>query len=204
MPLSKGAAKGRAKESIHFVNARPTSENEKLRIQRLVRAHVGKWISDQTKDRSLAGESSDSNSNREESRDPASQILEIDIDETLFPSSSSPSAGSSRESPESSISRSLSLSVRSARSASYVPLPPIASSHTYEPLEDDADGRCESNPRQLVVDSAHRETTCSPGQENGSLAGYAIKGMGNNVFDPFHTYPSHYTPEAVNACERYC
>ncbi|GFG20819.1 hypothetical protein IFM61606_00811 [Aspergillus udagawae] len=204
MPLSKGAAKGRAKESIHFVNARPTSENEKLRIQRLVRAHVGKWISDQTKDRSSAGESSDSNSNREESRDPASQILEIDIDETLFPSSSSPSAGSSRESPESSISRSLSLSVRSARSASYVPLPPIASSHTYEPLEDDADGRCESNPRQLVVDSAHRESTCSPGQENGSLAGYAIKGMGSNVFDPFHTYPSHYTPEAVNACERYC
>ncbi|GFF44365.1 hypothetical protein IFM51744_05791 [Aspergillus udagawae] len=203
MPLSKGAAKGRAKESIHFVNARPTSENEKLRIQRLVRAHVGKWISDQTKDRSSAGESSDSNSNREESRDPASQILEIDIDETLFPSSSSPSAGSSRESPESSISRSLSLSVRSARSASYVPRPPIASSHTYEPLEDDADGRCESNPRQLV-DSAHRESTCSPGQENGSLAGYAIKGMGNNVFDPFHTYPSHYTPEAVNACERYC
>ncbi|KAM0091583.1 hypothetical protein ACP6JD_005087 [Aspergillus fumigatus] len=138
MPLTKGA-RGRTKEPIHFVNARPTSENEKLRIQRLVRAHVGKWISDQTKDRSSAGESSDSNSNREETCDPASQIFEIDTEETLFPSSSSPSAGSSRESPESTISRSLSLSIQSA---SHVPLPPIASSHTYERREDDTEGHC--------------------------------------------------------------
>jgi hypothetical protein len=200
MPLSKGA-KAPAKESIHFVNARPTSENEKLRIQRLVRAHVGKWISDQTKDRSSVGESSDSNSNREESRDPASQILEIDTEETLFPSSSSPSAGSSRESPESTVSRSLSLSIRSA---SYVPLAPIASSHTHESVEDDAEGHGEYNRCQFVADSATRETTCSPGQENGSLPGYTIKAMGRNVFDPFHTYPSHYSPEVVHACERYC
>lgn len=200
MPLSKGA-KAPAKESIHFVNARPTSENEKLRIQRLVRAHVGKWISDQTKDRSLAGESSDSNSNREESRDPALQILEIDTEETLFPSSSSPSAGSSRESPESTISRSLSLSIRSA---SYLPLPPIASSHTHESGGDDAEGHGEYSRCQLVADSVNRETSCSPGQENGSLPGYTIKAMGSNVFDPFHTYPSHYTPEVVHACERYC
>ncbi|GFF36945.1 hypothetical protein IFM58399_04723 [Aspergillus lentulus] len=200
MPLSKGA-KAPAKESIHFVNARPTSENEKLRIQRLVRAHVGKWISDQTKDRSLPGESSDSNSNREEPRDPALQILEIDTEETLFPSSSSPSAGSSRESPESTISRSLSLSIRSA---SYVPLPPIASSHTHESVEDDAEGHGEYNRCQLVADSVTRETTCSPSQENGSLPGYTIKAMGSNVFDPFHTYPSHYSPEVVHACERYC
>lgn len=38
-------------EGIHFVNARPADENEKLKGQRLVRAHVGRWISDQTKDR---------------------------------------------------------------------------------------------------------------------------------------------------------
>jgi hypothetical protein len=200
MPLSKGA-KAPAKESIHFVNARPTSENEKLRIQRLVRAHVGKWISDQTKDRSSVGESSDSNSNREESRDPASEILEIDTEETLFPSSSSPSAGSSRESPESTVSRSLSLSIRPA---SYVPLPPVASSHIHVSVEDDAEGHGEYNRCQLVADSANRETTCSPGQENGSLPGYTIKAMGRNVFDPFHTYPSHYSPEVVHACERYC
>ncbi|CAG7944305.1 unnamed protein product [Penicillium olsonii] len=36
---------------IHFVNARPASEIEKLKAQRQVRAHVGRWISDQTKDR---------------------------------------------------------------------------------------------------------------------------------------------------------
>ncbi|KAJ5782061.1 hypothetical protein N7457_003835 [Penicillium paradoxum] len=47
------------KDGIHFVNARPASETEKLKAQRLVRAHVGRWISDQTKERS-AGESSNS------------------------------------------------------------------------------------------------------------------------------------------------
>jgi hypothetical protein len=40
-----------SKHGIHFVNARPSSETEKLKAQRLVRAHVGRWISDQTKDR---------------------------------------------------------------------------------------------------------------------------------------------------------
>ncbi|KAJ5757203.1 uncharacterized protein N7511_007385 [Penicillium nucicola] len=39
------------RDGIHFVNARPASEAEKLIAQRLVRAHVGRWISDQTKDR---------------------------------------------------------------------------------------------------------------------------------------------------------
>ncbi|KAJ5109458.1 Protein of unknown function DUF3468 [Penicillium angulare] len=39
------------KEGIHFVNARPTSETERINTQRIVRAHVGRWISDQTRDR---------------------------------------------------------------------------------------------------------------------------------------------------------
>ncbi|KAJ5876323.1 uncharacterized protein N7529_001907 [Penicillium soppii] len=42
----------RNKDGIHFVNARPSTETEKLKAQRMVRAHVGRWISDQTKDRS--------------------------------------------------------------------------------------------------------------------------------------------------------
>lgn len=49
---------GQHKDGIHFVNARPSSETEKLTAQRLVRAHVGQWISDQTtRDRSTASES---------------------------------------------------------------------------------------------------------------------------------------------------
>ncbi|KAJ5109661.1 Protein of unknown function DUF3468 [Penicillium argentinense] len=39
----------RKRDGIHFVNARPASETERLRAHRLVRAHVGRWISDQTK-----------------------------------------------------------------------------------------------------------------------------------------------------------
>ncbi|KAJ5342861.1 Protein of unknown function DUF3468 [Penicillium brevicompactum] len=45
------ASRRKRTEGIHFVNARPADEDEKLKGQRLVRAHVGKWISDQTKDR---------------------------------------------------------------------------------------------------------------------------------------------------------
>lgn len=45
------ASRKKQNDGIHFVNARPSSEIERLKAQRLVRAHVGKWISDQTKDR---------------------------------------------------------------------------------------------------------------------------------------------------------
>ena len=44
-------ASKKKQDGIHFVNARPSSETEKLKAQRLVRAHVGRWISDQTKER---------------------------------------------------------------------------------------------------------------------------------------------------------
>lgn len=48
----------RKRDRVRFVNARPTSsERERLKAQRLVRAHVGRWISDQTKDRSNRGRS---------------------------------------------------------------------------------------------------------------------------------------------------
>jgi hypothetical protein len=57
----------RKKDDIHFVNARPASETEKLKAQRLVRAHVGRWISDQTKDRSEAAV-------RRPVRDPISHV----------------------------------------------------------------------------------------------------------------------------------
>lgn len=40
------------KNQTHFVNARPSSETERLRTQRMVRAYMGKWISGQTKNRS--------------------------------------------------------------------------------------------------------------------------------------------------------
>ncbi|KAJ5096372.1 Protein of unknown function DUF3468 [Penicillium alfredii] len=58
MSSRKNQPAGHKKDGIHFVNARPASETEKLKTQRLVRAHVGKWISDQTRDRSTAPGSS--------------------------------------------------------------------------------------------------------------------------------------------------
>lgn len=70
MASTKGVAAGRKKDAIHFVNARPASETERIKIQRLVRAHVGKWISDQTKDRSSGPESPDSNQSQSSSSSP--------------------------------------------------------------------------------------------------------------------------------------
>ncbi|RAL04298.1 uncharacterized protein BO80DRAFT_484653 [Aspergillus ibericus CBS 121593] len=60
MSSTKAVTTGRKKDAIHFVNARPASETERIKIQRLVRAHVGKWISDQTKDRSSGADSPES------------------------------------------------------------------------------------------------------------------------------------------------
>ena len=109
MPPNKGAA-GRKKDAIHFVNARPSSEGERLKIQRLVRAHVGKWISDQTKDRSIESEA---NSSRDASRENASRTVDLDGDETmlnLYPPSLSCRSSVSSCSPE-SVSSNNSLTV---------------------------------------------------------------------------------------------
>ena len=72
MSSTKAVTAGRKKDAIHFVNARPASETERIKIQRLVRAHVGKWISDQTKDRSSGADSPES-SQSPSTPDPSSR-----------------------------------------------------------------------------------------------------------------------------------
>ncbi|EAW10954.1 uncharacterized protein ACLA_065880 [Aspergillus clavatus NRRL 1] len=203
MPLST-PAKGRKKDPIHFVNARPTSETERLRIQRLVRAHVGKWISDQTKDRSAAtttefleegraSASSSASANRVNLSEIAPHYNAIDAVEFPLPSSSSPSVGSSRESPESTSSRSLSLSVRSSSHVGVVPMSSV--SYTWDQEESD------ETTHEYGSDALVTQSTAQQGiDSSGSLFNGVI---GADVLDPFHTYPSRHTPRAIDACRRY-
>jgi hypothetical protein len=65
----------RNKDGIHFVNARPSSETEKLTAQRLVRAHVGRWISDQTKDRAEPRRANPSSSSSSKPQHPAYPLV---------------------------------------------------------------------------------------------------------------------------------
>ncbi|KAJ5632078.1 transcriptional regulator family: Fungal Specific TF [Penicillium lividum] len=54
MTTKKHTPPARRKGGIHFVNARPTTEHERITLQRFVRNHVGRWISEQTRRRSNA------------------------------------------------------------------------------------------------------------------------------------------------------
>ncbi|KAL4897501.1 hypothetical protein BDV59DRAFT_45345 [Aspergillus ambiguus] len=189
MPPGNGR-RGRQKDEIYFINARPSTDDERINIQRMVRAHVGRWISDQTKDRSA----SVSDPLPDDQSQPVgekilddSQPPELDTDENLF-ASSSPSHTSSPPSPESSNglipTRPLSRQTQSV----IVPL-------QHEPPVKRLDGGS-SWPGE---DSDSSSDSAVP-----VTSGDYIESIGGSVLDPFHTYPARFSPEVVHACESYC
>lgn len=197
MPPTKNR-RGRKKDTIHFINARPSSENERINIQRVVRAHVGRWISDQTKDRSTAlpGAAIDGQLLPHPLPPPLPPSVklppELEADETLFPSSasssSSPSLGSSPHSPESTTSNSI-LSLR----------PPSQQTQSVPKETPEEKPSIDSCERWPAEDCDHSpESPCPP------AIGKYIEAIGANVLDPFRTYPARYSPEVVTACETYC
>lgn len=205
---SKDAASWRKKkDQIHFVNARPSSETEKLKIQRMVRAHVGKWISDQTRDRSAVPESpglqdSSGRDGAGESQEPggsdgSSRVTVLEGYELVSRSSSSPDAldSSSHSSLESNVPASVATSV------------PASSSAQQQSLD-----------RHTVRSPSNTPHRTSPEiNSNGNLHTYnhnrelvssrppalSIERIGSSVWDPFHTYPSHYSPEFLRLHEGY-
>ncbi|KAF7592132.1 hypothetical protein BBP40_000680 [Aspergillus hancockii] len=199
MPPTKGAA-GCKKDAIHFVNARPSSERERLKIQRLVRAHVGKWISDQTKDRAIETEPSNNRSSlsHDVPRDNASRIVDFDGDETLnmYPPPLSSRSSGSPTSPESASSNNSLAYMQTIPSTqpitSIVPAshyranPAIQCEMEYE-YEYDRDSQ-DSSPE-----------TCSPPGPTER-----IETIGAAFIDPFLTYPWRHSPEIANACQSYC
>ncbi|PLB51540.1 hypothetical protein P170DRAFT_422549 [Aspergillus steynii IBT 23096] len=184
MPPNKAAA-GRKRDVIHFVNARPSSETERVRIRHLVRAHVGQWISDQTKDRSDPADT--------QFNGPHEKAVDLDAEESLFPSSS-PSRRSSSHSSESNAPVSNSL-VRSAERKNGRQTTPIARAC---PVHNDVVvGQFDRNydQNQMVRGSMSLSNSPSP-----PPPGDYVETLGANVLDPFHTSPSKYAPDLVNAC----
>ncbi|KAJ5121057.1 uncharacterized protein N7515_009018 [Penicillium bovifimosum] len=183
------AAKKR--ETIHFVNARPTTETERLDAQRLVRAHVGRWISEQTKDRS-AGESSNVHSR------PVHPVHDSSIRAGPAPATFTlVSRPSSPCNPIAGSNYPFAHDSRSAQKGSRAsPFPPSHASDSSETSNgDDAhDVTVFSSEPRAVVRFNERPSSLERLERN--LA---------EIFDPFATYPapSNFEPAIVNMSERY-
>ncbi|KAJ5484607.1 hypothetical protein N7453_012075 [Penicillium expansum] len=182
------------KDGIHFVNARPSSEIERLKAQRLVRAHVGRWISDQTKDRS-AGESS--NPRARPVRNAVPPLPTIDR------AGPGPSSFSIVSRPSSShrvgnLGQSFVFAHDSrSNQAAYrgLPFPPSqASDSSDSSSSDDASTVTALSSEALAVIRFNDRS--SPERLERNLSG---------VFDPFATYPAprNFEPEMINLSERY-
>ncbi|KAL4911838.1 hypothetical protein BDW62DRAFT_41826 [Aspergillus aurantiobrunneus] len=210
MPPKRGA-QGRKKDAIHFVNARPASETERLDIKRMVRAHVGKWISTQTKDRAAGSAvvvDPPALVTSAENPDPTSQAFELDSDEPYLPSTSASStlspasSASSRGSPESCISNSsqTAIPICTAPPHSQPELTlAILPSRTIVSLSNP-----ESCPRQC--DGQEGCQCGSPESDTPSPphSGEYIETVGAGCLDPFRNYMSQFEPEIVQVSEEYC
>lgn len=211
---SKGASSWRKKkDQIHFVNARPSSETEKLGIQRMVRAHVGKWISDQTRDRGpaehpnqlIVGQNNHNHNNAshpslpemqsqpglsdcEMSADSSPRVVVEDPEQGWKPFAGNCSLSSSSPEVESPAQSSPNAGTDSQRSLGRTVR---SSSH-----------RLRNRPLHVKDDS--------PGYDQGSDHSHGpapglptMDRLHSNVWDPFHTYPSHYSPEFIRLHEGY-
>ncbi|KAJ5707887.1 hypothetical protein N7488_007688 [Penicillium malachiteum] len=200
------------KDSIHFVNARPTSELERLKAQRLVRAHVGRWISDQTRDRAEV-----SNPSRPNPPIFNPTTLNISSFHTDIvdpgPSFSSVTLVSRPSPPSRSHARSPHARARSAS-----PVNDLSCFH-----DDPPDRKWAHSPTLLEStstatitnsdssdSSSTEETTVSPGSSgSGSSppqAPLTVETQISAFLDPFGTYPtrSPMSPTLVDLCQRYC
>jgi len=184
MASRKKQATSRKKDGIHFVNARPSSETERLKAQRLVRAHVGRWISDQTKDRSTALGTANSRTPHPV-RDSISPLSSDNAGPSNYTIVSRPSFSTHRAN---SIGPSHPRYDDRHRDWQGSPFP---SSHASDSSDSSDDAstvtRYSNEPAAIVPWEASR-----------------IEPPITSVFDPFSTYPSSFSPEVVNLCEQYC
>lgn len=191
MASRKNQPPARKRDGIHFVNARPSSEQERSEAQKLVRAHVGRWISDQTKDRSISFESSG----------PSRSTDSLGGSISPLPTNSNgprPSSFSlvSRPSPHPTrpahvLPHGLPVSLDQVpdREWQRSPFPPSHASDSSESSDDASTvANFPSGPAAIVPWHAF-----SP-----------IEPPISSALDPFLTHPSRFKPEVVNMCEEYC
>ncbi|CDM38170.1 transcriptional regulator family: Fungal Specific TF [Penicillium roqueforti] len=183
--------KKQKKDSIHFVNARPASETERLKAQRLVRAHVGRWISE-TKDRS-AGESSSSRIRPVRALPAVAHAGPGPGPGPSYTLVSRPSSSHRGSNPGQFTFAHNSRSNQAAYRDS--PFPPSqASDSSDSSSSDDASTVTTFSSEALAVIRFNDRS--SPERLERNLSG---------VFDPFATYPApkSFEPEMINLSERY-
>jgi hypothetical protein len=188
-----GQGPGGRKDSINFVNARPSSEKERLKIQRLVRAHVGRWISDQSKERGTPGEADD--------EDPQQQKVDPEKQGKPAPLVVVPVYDES-ESPASLRSKSSCTSLGSSQSSSgssSATTTQLISCKSYDRTNSWAQSRENDPCYQASTESFSRALATSPHSQLANVERYGV-----SLFDPFHTYPSSLPPELIHSCESYC
>ncbi|KAJ5631841.1 uncharacterized protein N7484_011941 [Penicillium longicatenatum] len=188
MPSKKHNPPARKKGGIHFVNARPTSEIERLKLQRVVRAHVGRWISAQTSRRlqnssHLDGVNLQPNRGLPSDKDGPSHSFTL----VSRPFLNQPQCWNLPASETHDLPLSFTDPVSCSRNL------PAFSPHESESSE--------SGDESITLRLKATSATLIPWNE--------ILGLDRQVsgqIDPFMTYPSHLgaAPEVVDACQNYC
>ncbi|KAJ5144603.1 Protein of unknown function DUF3468 [Penicillium atrosanguineum] len=171
----------RKKDGIHFVNARPASETERLKAQRLVRAHVGRWISDQTKDRSTALQAT-----RRISHPVRDSISPLSSDQAGPSSYTLVSRSTYSPHRANGIGPGLPRFQDRRRQWQSSPFPPSHASDSSDSSDDNSSVTAHSSEPALPWENPRIESPIT------------------GVIDPFCTYPSSFSPEVVNLCEQYC
>lgn len=172
----------RKPDGIHFVNARPASETERLKAQKLVRAHVGRWISDQTKDRSAASEQSSISA----SRSSRTSIGTEHAGSSSFALVSHP--------PPFNAQRKLAV-VGLGTSRPQQRDWPRASFASQKSDSSDSTNSDDANEVTNFADPV----TVVPWNEVTR-----IEPQISGFLDPFSQFPTNFAPEIVNLCESYC
>ncbi|KAJ5929817.1 hypothetical protein N7454_006767 [Penicillium verhagenii] len=182
MASNKHNPPARKKGAIHFVNARPTTEFERIKVQRMVRAHVGRWISDQTKQRLNTAISP---INRELSSDKFTSGRSF----TLV----------SRPAPNQPQHRNPSLPGNDIVPFSFAdPVDPSLTRPTCSPQGSDDS---ESSDEVATLPTHSRIPAILPW---GAII--ALDRQISGPIDPFTTYPANLqmSPQAVDVCTSYC
>lgn len=214
----------RKSDGIHFVNARPSSETERIKAQRLVRAHVGRWISDQTrdKDRTAEAASNSVSSIRSSASASTSASASASTSTSISPLSIGASTGStppnnpqsaqaatrpslpSDDGPPSSF---IVVSRPSPQPTRYVPAPRrgiAARGLNQRPLREWQ--RSPFPPSHASDSSDSSDDAASLTEPIAFIPWHEVARVEpqiSGLFDPFGTYPTEFSPDLVNPCETY-
>ncbi|PWY77066.1 hypothetical protein BO70DRAFT_397954 [Aspergillus heteromorphus CBS 117.55] len=203
-------AAGRKGDAI-FVNARPSSKNEKDSIQRLVRAHVGRWISDQTKERSPAEGLPDGQARRDSSASrspmPRSALLLNSPSPPRSPPASATHSDSGQSVPPVPLEQ-IPLRRRAASKRLDFPQPIDSDGMNMSPApswasrEQSLDGSPDEQAEPTRTQNPDRHAS-PPDRMTPGYSGY-IENFSCQVVDPFCQNPLSYFQKEVSDTEEYC